>query len=346
MPIAGARLVAEHVSSLPPVSDVHGHYLPREILPLLEEGPGRVTLGEVNGVRDSILLNGMPVGTTIGEISSVEFILEEMDRAGIERRVLSPPPFTFRYWAEPEVGVQLCRRLNESLAEVVAAHPDRLVGLCTVPMQDTASAIAELERATGELGLSGVEAGTIVRDGNLSDERLFDFFAAVADAGLPVLIHPDFVPNPRLRNYYLINLVGMPVETATAMANIVFSGMLERLPGLRLCFSHGGGVAPYLFGRWEKGWQVRPECRADISRAPSEYVRLSYHDTITHSPLALSFLVRLAGANRVLLGTDHPFDVQDIDPRAMVAAAPGLSDEERNTVERTAPHEWLTGEGQ
>lgn len=334
------------MSSLPPVCDVHGHYLPREILPLLEEGAGRVTLGEVNGVPDSILLNGMPVGSTIEHLCSVEFILEEMERAGIERHVLSPPPFTFRYWQETEVGVELCQRLNDALAAVVADNPNRFIGLSTVPLQSTEAAIRELERSTRELGLAGVEVGTVVGEGNLSDQRLQDFFVAVAEAGLPVLVHPDFVPNPRLARHYLINLIGMPVETATAMGNIVFSGMLERIPGLRFCFSHGGGVAPYLFGRWEKGWQVRPECRSDISRAPSEYVRLFYYDTITHSPLALSFLVRLAGANRVVLGTDHPFDVQDIDPRATVAAAPGLSDEERNTVERTAPHEWLTGEGQ
>lgn len=328
----------------PPVCDVHGHYLPRHILPHLEFGRARVTLGEVNAVPENVLLNGMPVGSTIEHLSSIEFIIEEMDRAGIERRVLSPPPFTFRYWLDPGSGLDLCRRLNDALAEAVALHPDRLVGLCTVPLQDADAAVRELERATRDLGLVGVEVGTPVGEGNLSDERLSGFFAAVAEAGLPVLTHPDFVPNPRLGEHYLINLIGLPVETAIAMGNIVFSGMLERLPGLRLCFSHGGGVAPYLFGRWEKGWQVRAECRERIVRPPSEYVRLLYHDTITHSPVALGFLIRLVGPSRVLLGTDHPFDVQDANPRSTLAVAPGVTEEERDAVERTAPQQWLSGE--
>ncbi|MFQ5879076.1 MAG: amidohydrolase family protein [Dehalococcoidia bacterium] len=332
-----------NVSSQPPVCDVHGHFLPLSALPLLDVGPVRVTVGEVRGNPDSLVLNGMPLGATAGELSSVDYILQQMETAGVERRVLSPPPFTFRYWADVEMGVELCRRLNDGLAEAVASHPQRLVGLCTVPLQDTAAAIAELERATRELGLSGVAVGTVVRDGNLSDERLLDFFAAVADAGLPVLVHPDFVPNRRLADYYLLNLVGMPVETATAMANMIFSGMLDQLPHLRLCFSHGGGVAPYLFGRWTRGWQVRPECRDRIRRPPEEYLRLVYCDTITHSSLSLSFLIRLIGEHRVLLGTDHPFDVQDPDPRGTLAAAPGIGPEERHWVERRAPEQWLRG---
>lgn len=326
-----------------PVCDVHGHYLPRDILPHLDKGMVRATLGDFDGEPNNVLLNGMPVGSTIDHLANVDFIIEEMGRAGIDRRVLSPPPFTFRYWLDPADGIDLCKRLNDELANVVSQHPDRFIGLCTVPLQDAGAAVRELERSVG-LGLKGVEVGTIVGDGNLSDERLHEFWEAVSHHDLPVLVHPDFVPNPRLASHYLINLIGMPVETATAMGNIVFSGLLERLPGLRICFSHGGGVAPYLLGRWEKGWNVRPECRADLAHPPSESAKLTYHDTITHSPLALSFLIRLFGAKRVVLGTDHPFDVQDIDPRGTLAAAPDVSDEERDVVERHAPHEWLTGE--
>ena len=327
----------------PPVCDVHGHYLPRDILPHLDRGRVRTTLGDFNGEPDNVLLNGMAVGSTIDHLANVEFIIEEMDRAGIESRVLSPPPFTFRYWLDRADGIDLCRRLNDALASVISQHPDRFTGLCTVPLQDTDAAARELERSVG-LGLKGVEVGTIVGDGNLSDERLHEFWEAVSHHDLPVLVHPDFVPNPRLANHYLINLIGMPVETATAMGNMLFSGMLERFPGLRICFSHGGGVAPYLLGRWEKGWKVRPECRTDIEQGPSESAKLTYHDTITHSPLALSFLIHLFGAKRIVLGTDHPFDVQDLDPRGTLAAAPDITNEERKVVERHAPHEWLTGE--
>lgn len=329
--------------SEPPICDVHGHYLPRDILSRLDTGRSRVTLGEANGEPDNVLLNGMPVGSTIEHMSSVDFILQEMDRAGIEVRVLSPPPFTFRYWLDPAEGLDLCRRLNDSLAQVISQHPDRLIGLCTLPLQDTDAALRELERSTQQLGLAGLEVGTIVGEGNLSDERLSPLWEVISESGIPVLVHPDFVPNPRLANHYLVNLIGMPVETATAMGNMVFSGLFERFPDLRVCFSHGGGVAPYLLGRWDKGWHVRPESHSHINGPPSESAKLTYHDTITHSPLALSFLVQLLGASRILLGTDHPFDVQDIDPRGTLAAAPGLSDEQRDIVERHAPREWLTG---
>lgn len=328
----------------PPVCDVHGHYLPRAVLGALESGRAKVTLGEANGEPGNVLLNGMPVGSTIDHLSSPDFILEEMDRAGIEVRVLSPPPFTFRYWLGASDGVDLCRRLNDSLAEVVSQHQGRLIGLCTLPLQDTEAALRELDRATNELGLAGLEVGTIVGDGNLSDGRLTPLWEAVSARGVPVLVHPDFVPNPRLANHYLINLIGMPVETAIAMGNMVFSGLFERLPDLRVCFSHGGGVAPYLIGRWDKGWQVRPESRSGIERLPSKSAMSTYHDTITHSPLALNFLVRLFGASRVVLGTDHPFDVQDMNPRGTLAATPDLTDEERDAVERHAPHRWLTGD--
>jgi aminocarboxymuconate-semialdehyde decarboxylase len=262
---------------------------------------------------------------------------------GLERRVLSPPPFTVRYWEDPRSGAELCRALNDSLAEAVTGHDD-LVGLATVPLQDIDAAIAELERATRELGLVGVEVGTFVGDENLADPRLEPFFAAVEQAGLPVLIHPDFRPNPRWSDYYLINLLGLPVESAIALSNLVFAGTLDRHPDLRLCVVHGGGVAPYLYGRWDTGWQVRTETKLRISRPPSDYLRLVYCDTLTHSVEALAYLIRVAGPERVVLGTDNPFDVRDRDARAKLAAVPDLAAAERDQIERYAPSTWLTGE--
>jgi aminocarboxymuconate-semialdehyde decarboxylase len=257
--------------------------------------------------------------------------------------VLSPPPFTFRYWEDPGAGAELCRVLNESLAEAIAGHDD-LVGLATVPLQDTDAAIAEMDHATRELGLVGVEVGTYVGDRNLADPQLEPFFAAAAQAGVPVLIHPDFRPNPRWSEYYLINLLGLPVETAITMSNLVFAGTLDRHPDLRLCFVHGGGAAPYLFGRWDVGWQVRTETKLQIRRPPSDYLRLVYCDTLTHSAEALAYLIRVAGPERVVLGTDNPFDVRDRDPRGQLARVPDLLPAECDQVERHSPLSWLTGE--
>lgn len=326
----------------PPVCDVHAHYLSADVLDLLDRGPIRVRLDTVDGVDDAITVKGMPVGATIHQLASIDGIVAEMRREGLEQRVLSPPPFTYRYWQDVAAGADLCRALNETLAAVVAEH-DELLGLATVPLQDTDAAIAELEHATRELGLVGVTVGTNVHGENLSHPRLEPFFAAVEQAGAPVLVHPDFVSVDRLSRHYLINLVGMPVESATALANLVFDGTLDRHPDLRLCFLHGGGAAPYLYGRWNVGWRVRTETKTDIERPPGDYLGLVYCDTLTHSAEALGYLVRVAGPERVVLGTDSPFDIRDPDPRGMLAAAPGVTDEQRDQIERRSPLAWLTG---
>lgn len=326
-----------------PVCDVHAHYLSEKVVSRLDRGTVRVQMETVEGVENSITANGMPVGATIHQLASVDGILEGMRAEGLEQRILSPPPFTFRYWEDPADGAALCRALNETLAAVVHEH-NELLGLCTVPLQDTDAAIAELEHATRELGLAGVIVGTNVHGSNLADPRLEPFFSAAEAAGLPILVHPDFVPVVRLSDYYLINLVGMPVESATALSNLVFAGTLDRHPDLRFCFLHGGGAAPYLYGRWEVGWRVRTETRERIAKPPSDYLDLVYCDTLTHSPEALAYLVRVAGAERVVLGTDSPFDVREPDPRGHLVRAPGVTDEQRAQIERRSPHTWLTGE--
>jgi aminocarboxymuconate-semialdehyde decarboxylase len=286
----------------------------------------------------------MPVGATVQQLADVEGILAASDRAGIDRRVLSPPPFTYRYWNDPEASLGLCRLLNDATADAAASHPSRFLGLATVPLQDTALAIAELRRAYDDLGLSGVTLGTNVAGGNVSDGQLLPFLRAVAELNLPILIHPDFVPNPRVGDYYLINLIGMPVESAITMANMIFSGLFDMLPGLRVCFMHGGGMAPYVFGRWDKGWDVRPESRIDIDRRPTEYLDNIFCDTLTHSPDALAYLVDVMGANNVVIGTDLPFDVEDPDPRTHLRKAPRLEPDQIDVIERVSPVRWLTGE--
>jgi aminocarboxymuconate-semialdehyde decarboxylase len=285
----------------------------------------------------------MPVGATVQQLADVEGILAASDRAGIDRRVLSPPPFTYRYWNDPEASLGLCRLLNDATAVAAASHPSRFLGLATVPLQDTALAIAELRRAYDDLGLSGVTLGTNVAGGNVSDGQLLPFLRAVAELNLPILIHPDFVPNPRVGDYYLINLIGMPVESAITMANMIFSGLFDMLPGLRVCFMHGGGMAPYVFGRWDKGWDVRPESRIDIGRRPTEYLDNIFCDTLTHSPDALAYLVDVMGANNVVIGTDLPFDVEDPDPRTHLRKAPRLEPGQIDVIERVSPVRWLTG---
>jgi len=326
-----------------PVWDVHAHYLPPEAIGPMGEGTVQVRLEDVGGVPDSITVNHVPVGATIHQLSDVASIVAATDRAGIDVRVLSPPPFTYRYWNDPEASLELCRLLNEATAEVVRAHPDRFEGLATVPLQDTDASIAEFRRARDELGLVGVTVGTNVAGANVSDHQRRPFLAEVAARGMPVLVHPDFVPGPRIDRYYLVNLIGMPHETAITMGNMIFSGLFDELPDLRVCFMHGGGAVPAILGRWDAGWRVRPESRADTDKPPSAYLGNVYCDTLTHSPLALTNLVEILGAENVVVGTDMPFDVEDPDPRAHLRDAPRLTDEQRRVIESVSPVRWLTG---
>lgn len=328
-----------------PVWDVHAHYLPESAIELMGRGQVQVHLETVQGVDDAITVNGMAVGATIHQLSDVDGIVAATDRAVIDRRVLSPPPFTYRYWDDPAETLRLHRLINEATAEVVAAHPDRFVGLATVPLQDTESAISEARRAREELSLVGVTLGTNVAGGNVDDPVRRPFLATVAEVGMPVLIHPDFVPQPRIGDYYLINLVGMPVESGITMANMVFSGIFEEMPSLRVCFMHGGGVGPYLLGRWDKGWQVRPESKSDSPTPPSQSMGNVFCDTLTHSPVALSYLVELLGEANVVIGSDLPFDVEDPDPRAHLRKVPRLTAEQIEVIETVSPVRWLRGEG-
>lgn len=327
-----------------PVWDIHAHYLPPEALPLIGEGQVRVLLETVGGADDSITVNGIATGATIHQLSDVDEIVAATDRARIDRRVLSPPPFTYRYWNDPDASLELCRLLNEATAAVVEAHPDRFVGLATVPFQDTERSVAEMRRAHDELGLVGVTLGTNVAGGNVSDRVRWPLLGEAAELNMPLLVHPDFVPSPRLSDYYLINVLGMPSESATTMSNMLFSGLLTEFPNLRVVFMHGGGSGPYLFGRWDAAFRLRPESRIHIDQPPTTQLHNLFCDTLTHSPIALSFLVEVLGERNVVLGTDLPFDVQDPDPRTHLKSAPRLTQEQIAVIERVSPVRWLTGE--
>lgn len=326
------------------VWDVHAHYLPPEAIGMMGRGTVQVHLDTWQETADHITVNGMPVGATIHQLSDPDYLLAASDRAEVDVRVLSPPPFTYRYWDEPERSLELCQLLNNATAEVVAAHPERFRGLATVPLQDPELAASEWRRARDELGLEGLTVGTNVNGENVDAPSRRPLLAQLANDNAPLLVHPDFVPVPRISTHYLVNLVGMPNETAITMSNMLFSGLFDEVPGLRVCFMHGGGTAPYILGRWDLGWKVRPESKTDSKHPPSHYLGNIFCDTLTHSPLALSYLIQVMGAENVVLGTDLPFDVEDPDPRGHLRKAPGLDDQTIRTIETVSPLRWLKGE--
>jgi aminocarboxymuconate-semialdehyde decarboxylase len=249
--------------------------------------------------------------------------IEDMDRIGIDRQALSPPPVMFCYWAEARAGQAFARMQNENVAAIVSRHPHRFVGMATVPLQDTALAITELEHARDQLGLGAVEIGTCPAGRDFDDPALFPFFAACRDLRIAVFVHPatPLLGQERLSKWYFPLIVGNPLETAVAVSKLIFGGVMERLPDLRICFAHGGGAFPFTLGRLDYGWSVRPEGREAIPKRPREYARLLHFDSLTHSPANFRFLVAEFGAERIAMGSDYPFDMGTADPVSAVGAA-------------------------
>ena len=277
--------------------------------------------------------NRKQLATIAPKMDSVEERLADMDRMGIDVQAISVPPYQFYYWAEPEVGRDAARKLNEYLVETASRAPDRFGTLGTVPLQNPEMAVAELERCMTELGMRGVEIMTHVEGTELSRAGLDPFFAKAEDMGALIFIHPDgFSHGQRFQEHYFLNLVGHPIENTLAIGHLVFDGVLDRYPGLKVCIAHGGGYAPAYAGRFDHGYHARPDCRQHISRPPGEYMKQLYFDTVVFEPDQLEFLIRKYGAGHILLGTDYPYDMGEEDPVGLIARVPGLSDDDRNAV--------------
>lgn len=255
--------------------------------------------------------------------------IAECDAAGVTVQALSTVPVMFSYWAKPEHGHDLARMLNDHLAEVVQRHPSRFVGLGTLPMQAPNLAVKELERCMRELRLSGVQIGSHVNDWNLSEPALFPVFEAAAELGAAVFVHPwEMMGQEQMKKYWLPWLVGMPAETCRAICSVIFGGVLERLPKLRIGFAHGGGSFPGTIGRIEAGFTSRPDLVAvDNPVNPREYLGRFYVDSLTHDAEALRYLIQLMGAHHVALGSDYPFPLGEARPGAMIEGMSDLSQE-------------------
>ena len=304
--------------------DVHAHILPEATIRRLGQESPRVapklieqdgtTIMEIGG---KVVQRPMP-----REGFDLDLRLRDMDRHGVAMQLVAATVHTFFYGEEPALAAACAAVQNDEIAAVVDGHPDRFLGLATLPLQDPRRAADELKRAMASLGLRGAQIGSNVNGKNLDDPALEPVWTVANELSAFFLIHPhgEILPGDRLKAYYMRNFVGLPFETTIAGAALVFGGVLERFPNITFCLCHGGGFVPYQAGRFIHAWEVRQEAKARLKNSPQESLRRLHYDTIVHSPAALKFLIDSVGPDRVLLGSDYPFDMGNLDCVARVAA--------------------------
>ncbi len=321
---------------MPICIDCHAHFLPDDFVAML----GARGLAEPEKDARVLTLDQAVCGYAAPKTRLPYFpLLYDVDervalaeRQGIDRQILCLPPFYFAYRARPELAIAICRAGNDALAAVVGRAPQRFAAFATVPLQSPADAVAELRRAVVELGHWGVEIGSSVDGAPLDAPDLDVFWAACSELRVPVFMHPHHeLGGARAAAYYLGNLFGNPSETGLIAARLIFAGVFERFPQLDMILAHAGGTLPYLAGRLDHGYRVRPESKT-LPKPPSAYLERLYFDTITHDGALLAYLVGRVGAGRVVVGTDRPFDMGLDDPRRTVAAIPGLDDAARAAI--------------
>lgn len=318
------------------ITDVHAHLLLPQLHAAVEsrDPAGTAEAAALERRRNglpSLEASGRMIGERFAKLTDLGTRLAAMDAQGVQRQWVSASPSHFYPWANEGLAVWIAAEANRLIAEHVAQASGRLTGLGLVPLQHPARVVELLDDAVLGRGLAGVEISSFAGDVELSDDRLEPFWARAAELGAVVFLHPFGCSlDERLDRYYLANTVGQPAENAVALSHLIFSGVLDRHPGLRLVAAHGGGYLPTVIGRSDHAWRVRPEAR-QCAHEPSSYLPKLWYDTVVHDERTLRALIEVAGASRVLLGSDFPFDMGLDDPVATVRAA-GLPDEVLDAV--------------
>lgn len=316
--------------------DVHAHCIPVGVVETLQAEAGRygIEIVEREGKRFAVIAGRVDTGPFMNAFFDVERRLAAMDATGVQVQLLSSWIDMSAYALKPEAGRRYARMFNESLAATVEQYPDRFSGLCTVPLQSPRAAADELRSAVAELGMVGAEIATTVDGRDLDDPELEPFWATAEELQSLILIHPyASLAGRGVSRYFLGNLVGNPAESTIAVAHLIFGGVLERHPDLKVCLVHGGGFAPYQAGRWDRGFAADARGAAvNLTRPPSEWLRRLYYDTVLHSSGSLRFLIDFVGADHVVLGSDYPFEMGEQAPLETIDGVPGLTPEQRGLI--------------
>lgn len=317
--------------------DIHAHLMPQCFWKTV--GSGQAWYGittETHDGRDFTVRGGTRDAVSTHKLRyDPEARLKDMDEQGIDVQVVSIATPLFGYNLEPALGLQLAKEVNDEIASMTRQWPERFAGLATLPVQDVKASIAELERAVNVLGLKGAELDTVVNGKNWDEPEFLPLFKAAEEMGAVLFYHPQ--PNnnmvsARADKYGLSNSIGVPVEDTVVIATLIFGGILDACPDLKVCIAHGGGPACFGMGRLDRGWQVRPEARVHIQHPPSTYQRRLYYDCITMSEASLRFLIDAVGIDRVVLGSDWPYVAWDPSPVGWVNSLQSLTQKEKDMI--------------
>ncbi len=313
--------------------DFHSHVIPQPLIDAMTAEPD--SFGTRIEVRDGkrYVVRAINAFQLEPVFYDVDAKLDAMDRMGLDVAVLSAAPPAYCYWLPAAQGARAARLVNDGIARMVEQRPDRLRGIATLPMQEPDAAITELERVAKEHRFKGVELGTSVEGLLLADAKFRPVLKRIEELGMFVFTHPyTCVAKGGIDSYYLINLVGFPLDTTLMVAHLMFGGALDELKTLRFVLSHGGGYVPYQIGRFAHGYEVRNETRALSPTPPFEHLKRFTFDALTHFPQSVRHLIDTVGAGRVVLGSDCPFDMAEAAPVAALDAVPRLTAQERSQI--------------
>ena len=306
--------------------DIHAHISPEGLLSAMAEGRNW------HGIPAAELL---PVHEyTPRTMWTPEQRLRNMDELGVDVHVLSTNSFLYFYERDTTAATARARESNDHVAKLTIEHPDRFAGFATLPMQDVAASIAELERAVGALGLKGAMIGDHVNGATYDDPSFLPFWKAAEALGAVLFIHQsgDTTVSSRSDRYLLPYTIGNLVDRTVTFASFVYGGVMDACPDLKVCLAHGGGYASYGTGRMDRGWQVRAEARVNIQQPPSAYLGRFWYDCLTHSEDALRYLIDTVGIDRIVFGTDWPFEMAIDDPVNWVRGMSRLTDDEKDAI--------------
>lgn len=308
-----------HASSKPPVIDIHGHINIGKGRAIMEaKHPAKPRKGGASGLTDK---SRAPI------LVDVDARIADMDGMGVDMMLLTPSPPNGFYRASEDVADEVARATNDEVARIARDHADRFMACGNVALQHVEQAGAELARGMQELGLKGMRISTNIARAELGDRRFDPFWARAEREGALIMLHPQGFTEPdRLEDYFMTNAVGQPLETTLALSQMIFGGVFERFPKLKLCAAHGGGYFPFYLGRFEQAYRERKECRQHISKSPAEFVRHIWFDTVVFRPDAIGYLAGVVGADRIVMGTDSPYDMGEKDPVGLVKSVPNLPD--------------------